>query len=105
MECLSERSHSKYPRRPWRSPPTAILGTGMTGCAASVHFYSKTGQEFPELTHHAVIIENNEVDAIRSAGGFPIGTESGEGLNINSTQEDVSDKAAVVAGRKGGTHI
>lgn len=82
-----------------------ILGSTVTGCAASVHFYSKTGQEFPELTSHAVIIENNEVDAVRSAGGFPIGTESGEGLSVNSTQEDVSAKAALVAGRKGGTHI
>jgi len=75
------------------------------GCAASAHFYSKTGQEYGAIVKRAVICNESEAEAVARFGGEPIGSISAAGLSINATDDDLAEKAAAVAATRGGTHI
>lgn len=78
---------------------------GSAGCAATARFHSKTGAVYPAVAQQAVVCNEQEADIVARAGGIPIGEVSGEGLAVNATEDQVVEKAAIVAGKKGGTHI
>lgn len=82
-----------------------ILAFSLSGCVASAKFHPKTGQDFTPSVARAVRVEPAEVDAVVSAGGFPIGTISARALSTRANGDDIADKAAVVAAKSGGTHI
>lgn len=83
----------------------AIALFSLFGCAASAHFYSKTGRSFEAVTKRAVRCEENEVAAVTAAGGEPIGTISAAALSVQATDEDVAEKAYKTAAKNGGTHV
>lgn len=83
----------------------AVSLVALTGCSASARFHSKNGRNYGPLTTTAVRCEENEAQLVSQAGGEVIGTISGKGLNVTSDQNDILEKAQVVAAKKGGTHI
>jgi hypothetical protein len=76
-----------------------------TGCAASAHFHSKTGARFEPLAEQAVRCSEDEANAVVAAGGFVIGTIDAKGTIAHASDDDVADRAVLVAARKGGTHV
>lgn len=82
-----------------------VLALPVAGCAATASFHSKNGQDYPALTERAVQCNDAEVPAVIAAGGYPIGTIEGKGLVVDATDADVADKAAIVAAKRGGTHV
>jgi hypothetical protein len=83
----------------------AALFVAAAGCAASASFHSKTGRAFPRVTPQAVKCDENEAKRVAAAGGEVIGTIDARALTVQATDEDLIDKAAVVAGNNGGTHL
>jgi hypothetical protein len=85
-----------------RSAAFAVLALG---CVASAQFHSRTGASYPRVARRAVLVSEADARAIVAAGGIVIGTISGKGMTVNSSQQDVADKAGSVAAESGGTHI
>lgn len=83
----------------------ALMSIIVVGCAASAQFHPKSGRDWQRVTRRAVLCNEDEARTVAQAGGFAIGTITARGLTIDATQEDLADKAAVLAGKMGGTHL
>lgn len=81
------------------------LALAVTGCATSAHFHSKTGRAYVSVAAQAVRCDETEARTVAAAGAEVIGTISAKALAVTANDEDVADKAAVVAAKNGGTHI
>ena len=81
-----------------------VLSALLPACAASARFYSRTGRELPQTAVRAIRCTNDEVAVVMRAGGEPIGTIAARAISVEATDEDVDEKASIVAARNGGTH-
>jgi hypothetical protein len=77
----------------------------VTACAATATFHSKNGRTYDRITERAVRCDENEAKTVVAAGGEAIGTIDARALSVRAGDDDVADKAAVVAAKSGGTHI
>lgn len=72
------------------------------GCVSAT-FHSKTGQNYSSLTPRAVVVADEEARQVESIGTV-IGTISTNGTADKETA-DLTDKAAEIAAKNGGTHV
>lgn len=71
----------------------------------NAQFHSRTGADYAAVAKQAIIVNEQEAQVVAQAGGEVIGSISAEGMVPNATDDDVTEKAAKVAAKKGGTHI
>ncbi|MEO7113485.1 MAG: hypothetical protein ABI183_23805, partial [Polyangiaceae bacterium] len=83
----------------------ALSALLVMGCAVSAQFHSRTGADYDAVAKQAIIVNEQEADTIAHAGGEVIGSISAQGMVPNATDDDVAEKSATVAAKKGGTHI
>ncbi|MEO8876407.1 MAG: hypothetical protein ABI461_12530 [Polyangiaceae bacterium] len=84
----------------------SLIGVLTTsGCAVSAQFHSRTGADYDAVAKQAIIVNEQEADVVGHAGGEVIGSISAQGMVPNATDDDVAEKSATVAAKKGGTHI